>query len=134
MYECTACHNQFSQPKKVGLSFGLGWLIFVVFSMGIGLIFFIISSINRKKVCPYCGNTTFLDAKYAIRQQNNNNLNNNQIDANQQYNNFSAVQADYEEKVLKEEIKRNKGIKAIKILLVILIVIIILGNISSYFL
>lgn len=57
MYQCTVCKKNFEKPKK---PMGIIWLIFIFFSMGLGLILWFLS----KKKCPYCNSETFIDTKF----------------------------------------------------------------------
>ncbi|MGJ0377326.1 hypothetical protein [Aliarcobacter cryaerophilus] len=67
MYKCMTCKNKFEKPKRPGITFI--WLIFIFFSMGLGLIFWFLS----KKKCPYCNSETFIDTKYLQETEDGEN-------------------------------------------------------------
>ncbi|WP_026803611.1 hypothetical protein [Aliarcobacter lanthieri] len=64
MYKCMTCKNKFEKPKRPMTAI---WIIFIFFSMGLGLIVWLLS----KKRCPYCNSETFIDTKF-IQETNDN--------------------------------------------------------------
>ncbi|MCT7637041.1 OB-fold putative lipoprotein [Aliarcobacter butzleri] len=67
MYKCMTCGNKFEKPKRPMTAI---WIIFIFFSMGLGLIVWLLS----KKRCPYCNSETFIDTKFIQGTTSNDNI------------------------------------------------------------
>ncbi|WP_130530363.1 hypothetical protein [Aliarcobacter butzleri] len=72
MYKCMTCGNKFEKPKRPMTAI---WIIFIFFSMGLGLIVWLLS----KKRCPYCNSETFIDTKFIQNSNENTDGNNIQL-------------------------------------------------------
>jgi len=64
MKKCLQCKNEFDKGKIVGGRLGFAWIVFIFFSMGLGLIFWLFFRGKRKEVCPYCKSENIIDKKY----------------------------------------------------------------------
>lgn len=51
---CKNCYEQFDKPNKQSSRMGFAWIVFIFFSMGIGLLFWLFMRGKAKDVCPYC--------------------------------------------------------------------------------
>lgn len=59
-YICKNCYEEFNTPSKTSSRMGLAWIIFIFFSMGIGLIFWLFMRGKAKEICPHCKSENFV--------------------------------------------------------------------------
>jgi hypothetical protein len=57
---CKNCYEEFKKPAETSSRMGLAWLIFIIFSLGIGLIFWLFMSGQAKEICPHCKSESFV--------------------------------------------------------------------------
>lgn len=74
MKKCLSCKNEFQKSKVVGGHLSLAWIIFIFFSMGIGLIFWLFFRKNKKEVCPYCKSENIIDKEFYKKESINSEV------------------------------------------------------------
>jgi len=73
MYKCTECNCEFKKPKTIG-GMGALWIIFILISMGLALILYVLVRDKKKKVCPVCKSDKIIDLKLFEKYNTNKGI------------------------------------------------------------